>query len=153
MRELDFFLGRWQAVGIVHPMTPDAPRKSIEMRIEGSIEASGFWITRRARELPTAQNPVPLTGFAVWGYDAGTDEFVGYWYDSAGCRAEQRSRGWDGDRFELAGSVVNVLGDAYHLTDTFTRRGPDAYHHISVVLVGGESFAADEEECVRVAEL
>ncbi|CAA9449121.1 MAG: hypothetical protein AVDCRST_MAG01-01-4383 [uncultured Rubrobacteraceae bacterium] len=61
MRELDFFLGTWDAPGVFHE-TPFGPRKPIQMRIEGSSEGRGFWTTVRTTELPKPENPAPLTG-------------------------------------------------------------------------------------------
>jgi hypothetical protein len=148
MRELDFFLGTWQAHGVFRE-APGAPGKPIEMHIEGSSQDRGFWITRRTAERPTQENPVPITGLAVWGYDMVSGEFAADWYDSNGARAIQRSKGWDGDRIEFTGPVT-MNGVTVTLRDTFTRRGPDAYHHIGEVDWDGSWFAADEEDVVRV---
>ena len=61
MRELDSFLGTWDAPGVFHE-TPFGPRKPIQMKIEGASEGRGFWTTVRMTELPTPETPAPLTG-------------------------------------------------------------------------------------------
>lgn len=147
MRELDFFLGAWDAPGVFHE-TPFRPRAPIRMRIVGTSEGRGFWRMVRTTELPTPENPNPLTAMYVWGYDADSDEFVADWYDSNGGRASQRSKGWDGDRFQFSGSIT-TNGATVPLRDTFTRRGPDAYHHIGEVDLGDGWMAIDEEDAVR----
>lgn len=147
MRELDFFLGAWDAPGVFHE-TPFGPRKPLEMRVEGTSEGRGFWTHVRTTELPTPENPAPLTALYVWGYDAAFGEFVADWYDSNGGRASQRSGGWDGDRLVFSGSIT-MNGTTVPLRDTFTRRGPDAYHHIGEIDLGDGWLAADEEDAVR----
>ncbi|PRY39800.1 hypothetical protein [Umezawaea tangerina] len=147
MRELDFFLGEWEAPGVFHE-TPFGPRKEIDMRTEGADDHRGWWITLRTTELPTPHNPTPLTARYVWGYEPETDEFVADWFDSNGGRARQRSRGWVGDRLEFVGTMT-VNGRTVPLRDTFTRRGPDAYHHVGAVDLGSGWLPVDEEDAVR----
>ncbi|MEC3951994.1 hypothetical protein VMT65_03005 [Nocardia sp. CDC153] len=147
MGELEFFVGRWDAPGVFHE-TPFGARKPIDMRIDTVREPGGFWITLNTAELPTPDNPAPLSARYVWGYDSATDEFVADWYDSNGGRGVQRSKGWEGDRLVFLGTIT-MNGATVPLRDTFTRRGPDAYHHIGEIDLGAGWIAVDEEEAVR----
>ena len=149
LRELEFFLGSWEAPGLFH-QTPFGPQKQIDMRVEGSAEGRGFWVTLRTAELATPDNPAPLTARYMWGYDPAADEFTADWYDSNGGRGAQRSTGWNGDRLEFTGTIT-MNGAAVPLRDTFTRRGPDAYHHIGELDLGSGWMPVDEEDAVRVA--
>ncbi|RSM50747.1 DUF1579 domain-containing protein [Amycolatopsis balhimycina DSM 5908] len=147
LRELDFFVGSWDAPGVFHE-TPFGPRKPIRMRIDGAREQRGFWITLGTAELPTPENPAPLSARYVWGYDPATGEFVADWYDSNGGRAVQRSAGWVGDRLRFQGTIT-MNGATVPLRDTFTRRGADAYHHVGEIDLGEGWIPVDEEEAVR----
>ncbi|WP_432837375.1 hypothetical protein [Dactylosporangium sp. CA-092794] len=148
LRELDYFVGAWQAAGRFHE-TPFGPAKPIAMRIVASSEDRGFWRVVRTEELPSADNPTPLTARYLWGYDAAAGEFVAEWFDSNGGRATQRSAGWDGDRLAFLGAMT-MGGYTVPLRDTFTRSGPDRYHHIGEVDLGGGWQAVDDEDVTRV---
>lgn len=147
LRELDFFLGSWDAPGLFHE-TPFGARKNIDMHITSTSVDGGFWIMVRTEELPTPENPAPLTARYMWGYDIATDEFVAEWFDSNGGRAVQRSKGWDGDRFVLEGTMT-MAGNSVPLRDTFTRTGEDSYHHIGEINLGVGWIPVDEENAVR----
>lgn len=149
MRDLEFFLGHWNAPGVFHE-TPFGPRKPILMRIDGASEHRGHWMTLDTAELPTPDNPAPLTARYVWGYDQATDEFVADWYDSNGGRGIQRSTGWASDQLVFLGTMT-MNGMTVPLRDTFTRHGPDAYHHIGEIDLGAGWIAVDEEDAVRKA--
>ncbi len=149
LRELDFFVGAWDATGRFHE-TPFGAGKPITMRIEGSAEDGGMWTVVRTRELPTDDNPSPLTARYLWGYDAIADEFVAEWFDSNGGRATQRSAGWDGDVLVFEGAMT-LGGHTVPLRDTFTRTGPDAYHHIGETDLGGGWIPVDDEDARRAA--
>ncbi|OXM61724.1 hypothetical protein CF165_37765 [Amycolatopsis vastitatis] len=118
------------------------------MRIDGVREQRGFWITLGTAELPTPENPAPLSARYVWGYDPAAGEFVADWYDSNGGRAVQRSAGWAGDRLRFLGTIT-MNGATVPLRDTFTRRGADAYHHVGEIDLGEGWIPVDEEEAVR----
>ncbi|MTD59588.1 DUF1579 family protein [Amycolatopsis pithecellobii] len=147
LRELGFFVGAWEAPGVFHE-TPFGPRKDIEMRVTGEAVDGGHWVLVRTEELPTPENPAPLSAHYLWGYDVAADEFVADWFDSNGGRAVQRSKGWEGDVFVLEGTMT-MAGNSVPLRDTFTRKGPDAYHHIGEIDLGNGWIPVDEEQAVR----
>jgi hypothetical protein len=149
MRELEFFLGHWEAPDVFHE-TPFGPRKPIQMRIDGGREHRGFRIAIDTAEVSTPDNPAPLTARYVWGYDSATSEFVADWYDSNGGRGIQCSPGWTNDRLVFSGSMT-MSGVTVPLRETFARRGPDTYHHLGEVDLGAECIAVDEEDAVRKA--
>ncbi len=148
LQELEFFLGEWSAPGVFHD-TPFGSRKTIDMRVTGSVVEGGHWIMTRTEELPTPDNPSPLTARYLWGYDVATDEFTADWFDSNGGHAVQRSRGWDGDTFVFAGTMT-MAGHSVPLRDTFTRTGEDSYSHIGEIDLGAGWVPVDEETAVRV---
>lgn len=147
LRDLEFFLGDCDAPGVFHE-TPFGPRKPIDMRVVVSTEEGGRWITSHMQELPTADNPHPLTARYMWGSDAGTGGFTADWFDSNGGRGQQRSTGWSGDTFVFEGTIT-MNGATVPLRDTFTRQGPDAYHHIGEIDLGDGWIPVDEENAVR----
>lgn len=149
LSELDFFVGRWHATGKFHE-TPFGPGKPIEMSITGTSEDRGTWTVVRTEEHATADNPAPLTARYLWGYDAVANEFVAEWFDSNGGRATQRSSGWEGDVLIFLGTMT-LGGATVPLRDTFTRQGPDGYHHIGETDLGQGWIAVDDEDVVRVA--
>ncbi|AEK40899.1 hypothetical protein RAM_12045 [Amycolatopsis mediterranei S699] len=124
------------------------PRKPIRMRIDGVREHRGFWITLATAELPTPENPAPLSVRYVWGCDPAAGELAADWYDSNGGRAVQRSAGWVGEELWFLGTIT-MNGATVPLRDTFTRRGPDAYHHVGEIDLGEGWIPVDEEEAVR----
>ena len=148
MSELIFFVGTWHAEGRFHE-TPFGAAKPIEMTLTGSSEDRGFWTVLRTEETATERNPDPLTARYIWGYDETTDEFVADWYDSNGGRACQRSAGWDGDRLVFLGTIT-MGGHTVPLRDTFTRIGPDGYHHLGETDLGDGWIPVDDEAVTRV---
>lgn len=149
LQDLAFFLGAWDAPGLFHD-TPFGPRKDIEMQITTTLEEGGHWIMVRTEELPTPENPSPLTARYLWGFDVTTNEFVADWFDSNGGHAVQRSSGWDGDRFVLEGTMT-MAGNSVPLRDSFTRDGDDSYHHIGEINLGAGWLPVDEETATRVS--
>ncbi len=149
MEELEFFIGEWDAPGVFHE-TPFGPRKPIVMRITVEAEGRGHWISLRTQERPAPDNPQPLTARYIWGFDEQSGEYTADWYDSNGGRARQRSAGWDDDTFVLEGTIA-MNGATVPLRDTFTRQGPDAYHHIGEIDLGRGWIPVDEENAVRRA--
>lgn len=148
MKELEFFVGSRTAPGVFHE-TPFGPRKAIEMRVEGSAKGGGgFWLTLLTSELPTPENLTPLAARYVWGYDAVAGEFTADWSDSNGGRATQRSAGWVDDQLTFLGTIT-MNGSVVPLRDTFTRKGPDAYHHVGAIDLGDGWMAVDGENAVR----
>lgn len=147
MRDLEFFVGEWDAPGRFHP-TPFGPAKDIEMHLAGAYDTRGFWFELVSTELATSSNPAPLTARYVWGYDATSQELVADWFDSNGGRGIQRSTGWQDNVLEFSGTIT-MQGATIPLRDTFTKRGPDAYHHIGAVDLGTGWIPVDEEEAVR----
>jgi hypothetical protein len=148
MNELTFFVGTWHAEGRFHE-TPFGAAKPIEMTLTGSSEDRGFWTVLRTEETATEHNPDPLTARYIWGYDEATDEFVADWYDSNGGRARQRSAGWDGGRLVFLGTIT-MGGHTVPLRDTFTRTGPDGYHHLGETDLGDGWIPVDDETVTRV---
>lgn len=151
LRELEFFVGTWDAPGTFHE-TPFSPQKPIEMRVEVSSEERGFWILNRTTELPTPENPAPLTAHYLWGYDAAAEEFMAHWFDSNGGHAVQRSSGWEGNKFVFLGTLTTADGSSVPLRDTFTRTGPNSYHHIGAIDLGNGWIPVDEERATRVRQ-
>ncbi len=149
MKDLEFFIGEWDAPGVFHE-TPFGPRKPIEMRVAVEAEGRGRWISSRTQELPTPGNPQPLTARYMWGFDEQSGEYTADWYDSNGGRARQRSAGWDNETFVFEGTIA-MNGVKMPLRDTFTRQGPDAYHHIGEIDLGSGWIPVDEENAVRSA--
>ncbi|MFJ7217817.1 DUF1579 family protein [Amycolatopsis sp. NPDC098790] len=147
MNELAFFVGTWHAEGRFHE-TPFGAAKPIEMTLTGSSEDRGFWTVLRTEEAATEDNPDPLTARYIWGYDDAADEFVADWYDSNGGRASQRSAGWDGDELVFLGTIT-MGGHTVPLRDTFTRTGPDSYHHLGETDLGGGWIPVDDEAVTR----
>lgn len=147
MRDLDFFVGSWDAAGVFHE-TPFGPRKDIDMHVHVEPEVRGLWLTTRTAELATPDNPAPLTACYAWGFDATTDEFVADWYDSNGGRAVQRSSGWRDDVLQFNGPMT-MNGASVPLRDTFTRTGPDPCHHLGEIDLGAGWLPVDEENAVR----
>ncbi|WP_432990088.1 hypothetical protein [Dactylosporangium sp. CA-233914] len=150
MRDLDFFVGDWHAAGRFHD-TPFGAAKPIEMRIVGTSEDRGFWTVVRTEELATENNPAPLTARYVWGYDAAAGEFVAEWFDGNGGRATQRSKGWEDDRLVFLGTIT-MGGHTVPLRDTFTRTGPDHYHHVGETDLGNGWLTVDDEDATRVPD-
>ncbi len=147
MRELDFFTGSWHGVGRFHD-TPFGKGKPIEMAITGSGEDRGFWFVIRTEELATTENPDPLTARYLWGYDAGTDEFVAEWFDGNGGRATQRSKGWQADKLIFLGTIT-AGGHTVPLRDSFTRLDDDHYHHVGETNLGDGWITVDDEDVTR----
>jgi hypothetical protein len=145
---LDFFVGSWHAVGRFHD-TPFGAGKPIEMRIVGTSEDRGFWTVVRTEELATGANPDPLTARYLWGYDTTSGEFVAEWFDGNGGRATQRSEGWNGDSLVFLGTIT-MGGHTVPLRDTFTRTGPDRYHHIGETDLGHGWITVDDEDATRL---
>lgn len=129
MRDLEFFVGCWQAEGIFHE-TLFRPGKSISIRIETTLEDRGLWLINRTAELWTRQNSDPLTGFYVWGYDIRSNDFVSEWYDNNGNRGVLRSSGWTGSELRFIGTIATIDGFV-PLRSTFTRKSDISYHHLS----------------------
>jgi hypothetical protein len=146
--ELAFFVGTWHAEGRFHD-TPFGAGKPIEMTLTGSSEDGGFWTVLRTEEHATEQNPAPLTARYIWGYDEVAGQFAADWFDSNGGRATQRSDGWDGDRLVFLGTIT-MGGHTVPLRDTFTRTGPDSYHHIGETDLGDGWIPVDDEHVTRV---
>lgn len=147
MRDLEFFVGEWEAPGRFHA-TPFGPAKDIEMHLSGKYDNRGFWFELLTTELATPSNSAPLTARYVWGYDVISEELVADWFDSNGGRGVQRSTGWHEGILEFSGTMT-MQGTTIPLRDTFTKRGPDAYHHIGAVDLGTGWIPVDEEEAVR----
>jgi hypothetical protein len=147
LAELAFFVGAWEAEGTFHA-TPFSAAKPIAMDIDVEVVHRGFWIRTRTAERPTPDNPNPLTATYLWGYDFDTGWLSAEWFDSNGGRATQTSPGWEGDRLAFIGQMT-YGGSRFALLDTFTRRGPDSFHHLGQVDLGQGWIPVDEEHAHR----
>ncbi|WP_033338029.1 DUF1579 family protein [Catenuloplanes japonicus] len=147
MNELEWFLGEWRGSGRFHP-GPFGPGKPIDMTVVTTSEERGRWLMLRTEEAATAENPEPLTARYLWGADPAAGDFTADWFDSNGGHAVQRSGGWDGDTLVFLGTIA-VGGRTAPLRDTFTRTGPDSYHHIGETNLGDGWIPIDEETFTR----
>jgi hypothetical protein len=145
--QLDFFLGRWHGKGTFFA-TPWWSEKPIEMTTEVTRELGDNWYLTRTAELASADNPNPLTAIYIWGYDAASQQFVAYWFDSRGGRATQTSPGWEGDTLIFNGEMTSG-GYTFPLRDTFVKHGDGAYHHLGEVALDEKWIPVDEEDMTQ----
>jgi hypothetical protein len=149
LADLTFFTGVWDADGTFFA-TPFSAQKPIQMRITVEPEHRGFWVRTRAAELPSHDNPNPLSATYLWGFDPQEDRFIAEWFDSNGGRASQTSPGWNGDLLVFNGQMT-AGGFTFALRDTFTRRGDNEYHHLGEVDLGQGWIPVDEENARRAS--
>ncbi|EFH82978.1 DUF1579 domain-containing protein [Ktedonobacter racemifer] len=97
LQHLAFFVDSWKAHGTFFA-TPTSSQKTIEMNIHGTQDLENNWLILRTEEIPTPENPHPLSAIYIWGYDLTSRQFIASWFDSHGGRATQTSSGWDGDQ-------------------------------------------------------
>lgn len=147
LQDLAFFVGHWQAAGTFFA-TPAAPRKPIEMTIDGAFELASNWLILRTAEKTTPDNDHPLAALYIWGYDLTSRQLIASWFDSNGGRATQTSAGWDGDRLVFLGEMT-VAGQTFPLRDTFVKKGDNTYYHVGEASFQGQWIPVDEETVSR----
>jgi hypothetical protein len=125
LEPLRFFVGTWRCGGTMLA-SEHGPEHTFEATFEIEPILDGAWIAGRYREETSAQHPVALVGWEVWGYDAATESFVSRFFTNAGEAGTLTGSGWDNETWEWTGE--RLIGDTkIPFKAAFTRDGGDRF--------------------------
>lgn len=149
LEQLKMFAGSWTCAGKA-PASPFGPEHATQGHVKIARELGGFWYVIHFGEEKTKDNPMPLSGMALWGYDPGTKKFVGPGVDATGGWFHQTSAGWEADTMRWEGEGV-FMGKKMGARDVFVRKGETEISHVSEAQMDGQWMKLADETCKKEA--
>ena len=120
LRPMDFLVGDWRCTG--RDATPEGDSYPVVATARIGWTADRSWLKFELAEQRTAENPEPLSGVWLWGYEPAKKRFSAYFFDSIGNRTEQYATEWAGDTLRLEGRIVGPGFEAPY-RDIVVRKG------------------------------
>ena len=87
-------------------------------------------------------------GQAAITYDPATKMFVRGMFDNMGGWGQDRSKGWEGDKMEFAGTS-KAMGQDFATKETITKTGPKAVTVAGTMTMGGKPFGSWDMACKK----
>ena len=148
LKQYDPFVGKWSCKGIVYA-SEWGPEHPISMTVDSKWSYDGMWLKSSYVEAKTAKNPKPMTGEALWGYDAEPKKLVGGWVDSTGAYQTQQSDGWKGDTLVLVGPY-HAAGMTMNGRDTFMKKSSKEMTHVFELDMKGTWKKVESDSCKKM---
>jgi hypothetical protein len=148
LRELDFLGGNWQCEGIAYatPMGPEHPTRAA---VSGRWQMDGQWLAITYAEKKTAQNAMPFSVNAFFGYDAEVKQLVVGSVDSGGGYSTAASPGMQGgDSLTFVGPW-HMGGMTANGRDVFTKKSATEMTHTAEIEQNGSWMKLGQETCRR----
>ncbi|KXK63815.1 hypothetical protein AWW66_01135 [Micromonospora rosaria] len=144
LREMSSFTGRWRCTG--RDSTPEGTSYPVVADATVDWAADGSWLRFDLAERRTAENPEPLSGTWLWGYETTDKRFSAFFFDSLGNRTEQYAPGWRGDELLFEGRIVGPGFEAPY-RDVVTRTGDTGFTVSGQGHLAGQWITFQELEC------
>lgn len=104
LKQMAYFVGEWSCTG--RDSTPQGTSYPVVATASVRYTADGSWLLFDLAEQRTAENPEPLSGVWLWGYEPNDERFSAFFFDSLGNRTEQYAPGWRGNGLLFEGRIV-----------------------------------------------
>ena len=120
LRELEFLVGAWECEGSAAD-SHLGPGHGIRSTFTMERLLGGHWYQLRCVELPTPENPRPISVTNHWGWDRARGELVRTFHASTGAWGVARSAGLKDDELVWLGEMTQADGARMTFRQTVTK--------------------------------
>jgi len=142
---LDSWVGNWTCTGKV---VMGGQEHASKMTMKSKWDLDNFWLVSRMEEAKAKGQPMAFKGQAAITYDPATKMFVRGMFDNMGGWGQDRSKGWEGDKMEFAGTS-KAMGQDFATKETITKTGPKAVTVAGTMTMGGKPFGSWDMACKK----
>jgi hypothetical protein len=147
-KELKFWQGKWSCTGkmMAGPMGPEHP---VMTTLDFKPALGNFWIQMAFDEKKTKENPMPMNGMMMSGWDPVKKMLARIDFLTGGGWAMFTSKGWEGDKMMWTGDAM-MMGKMMKVQQTFNKKSDS---EVMIMMEGagpdGKMMTMFEDDCKK----